>query len=169
MTDTSGPRRVDPLKRRGPLYRAICRTSTSRGGMWLSEHVFWKLDPVLLRLSGGRVRSTGPLPSALLETRGARTGQPRANATLYFHDGADVIIVASKRGAPNDPSWCRNLLAHPDVRFGGAPFRAEVVEDGAERERLWQLADRVFPPFETYRRWAAGSGRTIPIVRLVAR
>lgn len=163
----AGPPYVDPLTPRGALYRAICRVSTTAVGMWLSEHVAWKLDPHLLRLSGGRVRSTGPLPSALLETRGARTGRPRANATLYFHDGADVIVVASKRGAPSDPSWYRNLLAHPDVRFGGAPFRAEVVDDAAERERLWRLADRVFPPFAAYRRWAAASGRTIPIVRLV--
>ena len=164
---TPGLRRVDPLTPRGRLYHAICRLSTTRPGMWLSGHVAWKLDPHLLRLTGGRVRSTGPLPSALLETRGARTGQPRANATLYFHDGLDVIVVASKRGAPSDPSWYRNLLAHPDVRFGGAQFRAEVVEDAGERERLWPLADRVFPPFADYRRWAAASGGAIPIVRLV--
>jgi hypothetical protein len=44
--------------------------------------VAWKLDPVLMKLTGGRVRSTGPLASALLETRGARTGKPRRNATL---------------------------------------------------------------------------------------
>ena len=115
--------------------------------MWLAERIAWKLDPYLLRLTAGHLRSTGPVASALLETRGARSGQPRRNATLYFNDGDRVIIVASKRGAPAHPACYHNLCQHPDVRFGGLPFRAEVVEDERERERLWELADRVFPQF----------------------
>lgn len=159
-------RRVDPHRRRGPLYRALCRLSVTRAGLWLSQHVAWKLDPHLLRLTGGRVGFTGPLASGVLETRGAKTGRPRQTATLYFHDGERVVIVASKRGAPENPAWYHNVCRHPDVRFGGEAFRAEVVADEAERRRLWDLADRVFPPFATYREWAGRAGREIPIVRL---
>jgi deazaflavin-dependent oxidoreductase (nitroreductase family) len=160
-------RYVDPHARRGRLYAVWCRLTTTKLGIWLSEKVAWKLDPHLMRLTGGRLGTTGPLASALLETRGARTGRLRRNATLYFHDGDTVTIVASKRGWPTHPTWYLNLCAHPDVVFGGLPFRAETVEDEAERERLWSLADRVFPPFEAYRRWAGASGRVIPIVRLI--
>jgi deazaflavin-dependent oxidoreductase (nitroreductase family) len=135
--------------------------------MWLAERIAWKLDPFLLSLTGGRFATTGPVASAVLETRGARSGRPRRTATLYFNDGASVIIVASKRGASTHPSWYHNMRAHPDVRFGGLRFRAAVVEDEDERRRLWQLADRVFPQFVEYRAWAAGTGRGIPIVRLV--
>jgi deazaflavin-dependent oxidoreductase (nitroreductase family) len=137
--------------------------------MWLSQRIGWKLDPYLLKLTGGRLSSTGPLACALLETRGVRSGKRRRNATLYFHDGDRVVIVASKRGLPQHPSWFHNLRAHPDVTFGGLPFQAQVVEDETERQRLWNLADRVFPPFAHYRRWAAESGRVIPIVVLTAR
>ena len=137
--------------------------------MWLSKNVLWKLDPFLLRLTRGRLGSTGFVASALLETRGAQTGRPRRAATLYFHDGNRVIIVASKLGWPTDPAWYNNLRRHPDVLFGGRPFTARVVEDEADRERLWALADRVFPPFADYRRWAARSGRTIPLVALIPR
>lgn len=157
---------VDPHRPRGRLYLAVCWFSNTRLGIWLSQNVAWKLDPVLMKLTRGRVRSTGPLASALLETRGARTGKPRRNATLYFNDGSRVIIIASKRGLPEHPSWYHNLLAHPDVTFGGAPFRAAVVEEEGERQRLWGLADQVFPPFAEYRRSAAEAGRTIPIVEL---
>jgi hypothetical protein len=45
-------------------------------------------------------------------------------------------------------------------------MRATVVEDEAERQRLWGLADRVFPPYAAYRREAGAAGRTIPIVQL---
>jgi deazaflavin-dependent oxidoreductase (nitroreductase family) len=137
--------------------------------MWTSENIAWKLDPHLLRLTRGRLGSSGPVASALLETRGARTGLPRRNATLYFNDDDRVIIVASKRGEPKHPGWYYNLRTNPDVTFGGLPFRAETVEGEAERQRLWDLADRVFPQFADYRRWAARTGRTIPIVRLSPR
>ena len=162
-------RYVDPNTRRGPVYRAVCRLSVTRGGMWLSELIAWKLDPYLLKLTKGRLSSTGPVASALLETRGARTGRPRRNATLYFHDGDRVTIIASKQGRPENPAWYHDLRRHPDVLFGGLPFYAEIVEDDAERRRLWGLADRVFPQFAAYREWAGKAGRVIPIVQLIPR
>jgi deazaflavin-dependent oxidoreductase (nitroreductase family) len=168
MAERPKLRYVDPYERRGRLYRLVCRLAISRAGLWLSAAVAWKLDPHLLKLSGGRFSSTGPVAAALLETQGARTGRPRRNATLYFHDGERVTIIASKRGAPANPAWYYNLHKHPDVVFGGQPFRAEIVEDEAERERLWDLADRVFPQFADYRDWAGRAGRVIPIVQLVA-
>ena len=109
------------------------------------------------------------LPTALLETHGARTGRPRRNGVIYFHDGERVTIVASKLGLPRHPAWLHNLCAHPDVKFGGQPFRAEVVDAESERERLWRLADRVFPAYASYRERAARAGRTIPIVQLTPR
>ncbi len=87
--------------------------------MWLAEKVSWRLDPYLLRLTGGRISTAWPIPAALLETRGARTGRPRRNATIYFHDGDRVTIVASYRGEPRHPAWYHNVRAHPDVVYGG--------------------------------------------------
>jgi deazaflavin-dependent oxidoreductase (nitroreductase family) len=136
---------------------------------WLSRLLAWKIDPFLMRISGGRVRMGLGLPTALLETKGARTGQPRRNAVIYFHDGERVTIIASKLGLPQNPAWFHNLRAHPDVEFGGKAFRAEVVEDEQERARLWDLADRVFPPYAAYRKRAGRAGRAIPIVRLTPR
>ena len=130
---------------------------------WLSRKVGWRLDPLLLRLSGGRIGTGLLLPTALLETRGARTGRPRRNAVIYFHDGERVTIIASKLGLPQHPAWLHNLRAHPDVTLGGRPFHAEVIDDEPERARIWQLADSVFPPYATYRERAARTGRTIPI------
>jgi deazaflavin-dependent oxidoreductase (nitroreductase family) len=164
-----GLRYVDPHRRRGPLYRALCRFSASGFGLWLSRTFAWKLDPLLLKLTRGRLSSAGPIAAALLETRGARSGRPRRTATLYFHDGDRVTLIASKAGRPEHPAWYYNLSKHRNVRYGGIPFRAELVEDEAERRRLWELADSVFPPFASYRESASGSGRTIPIVQLVPR
>src|SRR4051794_4166612 len=136
---------------------------------WVSQKLVWRLDPYLLRLTGGRLGFGLLLPTALLETRGARTGQARRNGVIYFHDGDRVTIVASKLGLPKHPAWFHNLRAHPDVKLGGQPFRAEVVEREPDRERIWTLADRVFPPYAAYRLRAAEAGRTIPIVQLTPR
>ena len=108
-----------------------------------------------MRLSGGRLRFALLLPTALLATRGARTDALRRNSVIYFHDGDRVVIVASKLGLPQHPAWFHNLRSNPLVRLGGRPFRAEVITDDAERARLWDLADRVFPPYATYRVRAA--------------
>lgn len=169
MAHTPKLRYVDPYKRRGRLYLAVARLSATKAGAWFSVNIGWKIDPYLLKLTRSRFGTTGPLASAVLESRGARTGRPRRNATLYFHDGDRVTIIASKRGWPKNPAWYYNLRKHPDVVFGGLPFRAEIVEDEAERQRLWDLADRVFPEYVHYREQAGKAGRVIPIFQLVPR
>ena len=97
--------------------------------------------------------------------RRRRSGAPRRNGVIYFHDDADVIVIASQAGADHHPAWFHNLRAHPDVTVNGEPFRAALVEGEEERARLWALADQVFPPFAAYR---AKTTREIPIVRLTA-
>ena len=162
-------RHVNPAEHRGLLYRAYARLTSMRLMGWVSQKLVWRLDPYLLRLTGGRLGFGLLLPTALLETRGARTGQARRNAVIYFHDGDRVTIVASKLGLPEHPAWFHNARANPDVVFGGEPFRARIVEDEAERARLWKLADQVFPGYAAYRERAAEAGRTIPIVQLQPR
>jgi deazaflavin-dependent oxidoreductase (nitroreductase family) len=126
----------------------------------------WKLDPLLLRVTGGRVASTLMFPTAVLETTGAKSGAPRRNAIIYFHDDVRVIVAASNAGSPHNPAWYYNLRADPNVVFGDIAMRASVVEDAAEQNRLWQLADNVFPAFARYRIDAARVDRVIPIIQL---
>ena len=158
---------VDPHAKRGVLYRAYARLAGTRFMGVISKAILWKVDPWLMRLSGGRVASGVVIPMARLETRGRRTGALRRTGVIYFHDGDRVTIIASKLGLPEHPAWFHNLKANPDVKLDGHPFRAEVIENDAARDRLWQMADRVFPAYAAYRERAAKAGRTIPIVQLV--
>jgi deazaflavin-dependent oxidoreductase (nitroreductase family) len=164
-----GPRYVDPLAPRGRLYLAFVRTQRTGWARWVSRHIVWRLDPVLMGLSRGRVGLGLILPTGLLETTGARTGQRRRNVVIYFNDGELVTIVASKMGLAEHPGWFHNLCADPDVIFAGRLFRAVVVEDQVARDRLWELADRVFPVYADYRAAAARTGRVIPILQLSPR
>jgi deazaflavin-dependent oxidoreductase (nitroreductase family) len=162
-------RYVDPNQPAGRIARAYAALATTRLARLVSRHVSWKLDPLLLRATGGRLATTLMFPTAVLETTGAKSGARRQNAVIYFHDGDRVTIIASNAGSTRHPSWYHNLRARRDVTFGGTAMRATVVEDEAECRRLWELADRVFPAFASYRRAAAKVNRTIPIVQLIPR
>src|SRR5262245_1370923 len=162
-------RYVDPTRQPSVVARAYAALAATRLSRFVSRHVSWKLDPMLLRATRGRLATTLVFPTAVLETTGAKSGARRRNAIIYFHDGDRVTIVASNAGSPRHPSWYHNLRAHPDVIFGGIAMRATVVDDEPERARLWQLADRVFPAFPSYRRDAAKVNRCIPIVQLTPR
>lgn len=160
---------VDPTRPRSWITRAGLAIFTSRPALFVSRHVFWRLDPWLLRVTGGRLSMTLVVRTAVLETRGAKTGERRRNAVIYFHDGDRVTIIPSHAGSPRNPGWFHNLRASPDVTLGTIAMRARVVADEAERDRLWVLADRIFPPYAKFRRKAAEANRTIPIVQLTPR
>ncbi len=160
-------RHVDATERASPFARLYAAIAATRVARVISRHLNWKLDPWLLRLSGGRFSTTLVFPTQVLETTGARSGERRRNAVIYFHDRDRVIIVASNAGASRHPSWYHNLRAHPEVIFAGEPMRAREVRDAAERARLQQMADRVFPAFANYRRDAARVNRQIPIIELI--
>jgi deazaflavin-dependent oxidoreductase (nitroreductase family) len=159
-------RHVDPPARPSWFARHYAALAATPVARWISRHVNWKIDPILLRLTGGRFASTLMFPTALLETTGARTGSIRRNPVIYFHDGDIVTIVASNAGDATHPAWLHNLRANPAVSFAGDKMTATIVEDEEERRRLWALADRVFPAFKDYRRDADRHGRQIPIVQL---
>ncbi len=153
----------------GRIKRAYAALATTRLARFVSRHVSWRLDPVLLRLTGGRLATTLVFPTAVLGTRGARSGARRRNAVITVADGDRTVIVASNAGDPRHPAWFHNLRADPDVLLGGRPVRAVIVEDEAERARIWALADDVFPAFARYRHDAAAVDRTIPLVTLLPR
>ena len=162
-------RYVDPSRQPSVIARAYAARAATRLSRFVSRQVSWKLDPLLLRATRGRVATTLVFPTAVLETTGTKSGARRRNTIIYFHDGDRVTLVASNAGSPRHPSWYHNLRKHPDVSFGGNAMRAQIVDDDAERTRLWQLADNVFPAFVRYRADAAEAGRVIPIIALTRR
>lgn len=161
--------RVPPDPPRG-IRKLLLRLLSSRPACAFERSLpfrlfVWRLTPRLMRLAGDRL-PMAPFAAAVLETRDPRDGSPHRRAVVYFNDGEDVILVASKGGMSSDPHWFDNALADPEVGFGGERFRAEVVAPGSERQRLWALGDAYFPSYVSYRAHAARFGREIPLLRL---
>ena len=122
-------RYVDPTRPRGRFVRAYAAFAATRFARFISRHINWKIDPVLLRATRGRLATTLVFPTAVLETRGAskRRAKTQRNHLLPRQDR--VTIAASNAGSSRHPAWYHNLRAHPDVTFGGIPMRATVVND----------------------------------------
>jgi deazaflavin-dependent oxidoreductase (nitroreductase family) len=105
-------------------------------------------------------------PILLLTTTGAKSGRPHTTPLMYITDGGRPVVFASAGGSPKNPAWYHNLLVHPEVgvEIGEESFGAvAVVAQGAEHERLWELAVASNPPLGSYRETLY---RRIPLITL---
>ncbi len=122
------------------------------------------------RATGGRVFGRmGKNPLLLLNTLGRKSGKKRATPLLYVVDGGDVVIIASKGGAPTHPAWYQNLKANPDttVELGDRKLLVSAEEvDGEEKARLWRKMAEMYPTYDDYQKKTT---REIPLLVLHTR
>src|SRR5437899_11869698 len=82
----------------------------------------------------------------LMTAKWAKSGEAITTPLVYGREGNDYIIVASKGGAPQHPTWFGNITKNPDVEVevakgqGTEKFkaRARPVESRDERDRLYK-------------------------------
>lgn len=107
----------------------------------------------------------------LLRARGAKSGDEITTPLVYGRDGDRYVVIASKGGAPQHPKWFGNIQANPEVEVevahgdGIETFRAraEVVQDRAERDRLYAMMTKIWPSFADYQK---RTDRLIPVAIL---
>ncbi len=152
----------------GLYERALEKVARTPVGNWYLKKLAPRLDPPLLRLTGGRVSSVYPAPVMLLTTTGAKTGEPRTLPVLYVTDGDRLLLIASNYGKTTHPAWYRNLVANPKVEVlagkRSGTYTAGEITDPAERERAWDLALDQYAGYGDYE--SRAGDRTIPLVRL---
>ncbi len=109
-------------------------------------------------------------PVMLLTMTGAKSGRELCSPLVYSTDGDDVIIIASKGGAPEHPNWYHNLVANPQVtvEVGTDKYEATAHLTGEdERARLFAAQAAQMDNFNDYEKSATEHGRVIPVFRLV--
>jgi len=139
--------------------------------MWPVLNRMMEGHAVIYRASGGRIghRFPGAPPMLLLDHVGAKSGTVRTTPLVYFNDGPNVVIVASKGGHPRNPAWYHNLRANPDTTVQIGAERRTVharVASPEERERLWPKAVATYAGYGNYQK---RTGREIPLVILEPR
>jgi deazaflavin-dependent oxidoreductase (nitroreductase family) len=126
------------------------------------------VERLLARLTGGRVQLSGLLvPSLVLHTIGAKSGEPRDTYLMYTPDGHGRAIVAGTTFAQErHPGWTYNLLSQPDasitVRGRRMPVHATLI-GAADRDAAWARIEAQWPGYRGYER---DSRRVVRLFRL---
>jgi deazaflavin-dependent oxidoreductase (nitroreductase family) len=126
------------------------------------------LERLLGRISRGRVQVSGLLvPTLVLHSTGAKSGQPRETVLMYTPDGRGRAIVAGTSFARDrHPAWTYNLTAHPDAEIevrGRRLFVRSRLLGPEEREDAWRRIQRQWPGYRGYER---DSGRVVRLFLL---
>ena len=136
---------------------------------WVRDHI-----DRYVKTNGADGHDWNGVPCCLVTTKGRKSGRWVRSALIYGRDGGDVVLIASKGGAPENPLWLENMASNPEVwlQVGADSYwaTARVIDPATEsstRSRLWKIMAAIWPSYDEYQT-KAGS-RTIPVVVLTRR
>ena len=117
------------------------------------------------RANGGKVGGQFEgAPMLLLHTTGARTGRERVNPVVYASDGDNLVIFASKAGAPTHPDWYHNVSANPAVEITDGEVTKPYTARTATPEEKATLWPEVVAAYKGYAGYQERTERDIPVV-----
>lgn len=136
-------------------------------GTYVPSSTQWVRDQVAeYEASGGTKANTlqgSKDPIVVITSVGAKSGNLRKNPVMRVEKDGVYVAIASKGGAPDNPSWYDNFVAHPEVDLQDGPeakpYRARIAE-GAERAEWWDHAVATWPTYASYQE---KTDRQIPV------
>ena len=105
-------------------------------------------------------------PIVVITSVGAKSGNLRKNPVMRVERDGKYLAVASKGGAPDDPTWADNFRKHPqvDLQDMAEKHTYSVRElDGEEYDDWWEHAVATWP---TYAEYKTRTDRKIPLFLL---
>ena len=139
-------------------------------GTYVPSKADWVREQVeAYEASGGTeantLRDTG-YPIVVITSVGAKSGNLRKNPVMRVERDGAYLAVASMGGAPENPEWYHNLVAHPEVELQDGPephlYKARLLE-GEERADWWEHAVATWPTYASYQE---RTDREIPLFLL---
>jgi deazaflavin-dependent oxidoreductase (nitroreductase family) len=151
----------------GVVGRSVMKMASSPAFARVAPSVVPRLDRLVHRLTGGRTTmSAGMVPTVILTTTGARSGEPRVVPLACVPDGDDLYVVGSNYGREKHPAWTANLMATPRAH---ASFEGRDRDVDAhlltpdEKAGTWPRLIAAWPAWDTY---TERSGRDLRVFRL---
>lgn len=138
----------------------------TRAGSWVFSRVLHILDKIIFKFSGGRqtvISAVAGLPSVMLTSVGAKSGERRTTPLVGIPDGESYIVIASNFGKKHHPGWYYNILADPKVTvtINGQPKPCTARQvTGEEKVQCWDKAVKIYPGYNSYQQRA---GREIAV------
>lgn len=103
------------------------------------------------------------MPTVVVTSRGAKSGKLRKNPVMKVEFQGSYAVVASKGGAPENPTWYHNMVADPHVELQDGPLKRDMVAHiahGDERATWWERSVAAFPDYADYQ---TKTDREIPV------
>jgi len=135
-------------------------------GSWVFSRILHIFDKIIFKLTGGKqtaISAVAGLPSIMLTSTGAKSGEQRTTPLVGIPDGANYIVIASNFGKKNHPGWYYNILANPKITVTmngqSTPCTARQVYDN-EKKQCWDKAIKIYPGYNSYQQ---RTGREIAV------
>lgn len=103
------------------------------------------------------------MPVVVLTTVGNKSGKLRKSPLMRVEHEGKYAVVASLGGAPKNPVWYYNVVAHPHVELQDGPTVQDMIArevTGEEKATWWERAVAAFPPYADYQE---KTDRQIPV------
>ena len=117
---------------------------------------------------GARNNTIIGLPVVVVTSVGAKTGKLRKTPLMRVEHDGEYLVVASKGGAPENPTWYYNIVDAPLVELQDGAVRKDYTPrqlTGDERAVWWERAVEAWPAYADY---ATKTDRLIPVFLLTA-
>jgi deazaflavin-dependent oxidoreductase (nitroreductase family) len=115
---------------------------------------------------GNILRGNPEWPIVVITSKGAKSGKLRKNPVMRVERDGKYVAIASKGGAPDNPSWFANFVENPVVQLQDGPepalYEARLLE-GDERANWW---DHAVKTWDTYAEYQKKTDREIPVFLL---
>jgi deazaflavin-dependent oxidoreductase (nitroreductase family) len=105
-------------------------------------------------------------PIIVLTTLGAKSGKIRKTPLMRVEHDGEYVVVASKGGAPEHPTWYHNIIDAPLVELQDGAVRKDYTPrelSGDERAVWWDRAVEAWPAYADYQ---TKTDRLIPLFLL---
>lgn len=104
------------------------------------------------------------LPVIIMTNIGRKTGGVRKSPLMRVVDSKNYVLIGSLGGSPKHPLWYHNLKVNPSIKIRDGSdvysMKAHEVLDPIEKQRLWKLAVKAFPPYDDCQK---RTNRIIPV------
>jgi deazaflavin-dependent oxidoreductase (nitroreductase family) len=144
-----------PVKLDSRLGRVVQRAAQTSSFSPVALKIAPFLDKLISKATGGRFTMTSLIvPTLVLTTTGAKTGQPRTTPLACMPDGDGVFyVVGSNFGTEKHPAWTGNLMKTPKAKVvsSGQSMQvdAQLLSD-EEKAEVWPRLTKVWPTYDTY-------------------
>ena len=137
-------------------------------GEYAPSPVDWSREQAELfeRTDGAEGNTMQGKPIIVLTMLGAKSGKIRKTPLMRVEHDGEYLVVASKGGAPENPTWYYNIVDAPLVELQDGAVRKDYTPrqlSGEEREVWWARAVEAWPDYAEY---ATKTDRLIPVFLL---